>query len=149
MAALTSTISLLEVVTSYFVDEKGWSRRKSAILAATASFLVGIPSALSVGSVGFLTKLFKQGGEDKGFLDLMDLAFGNFSLVIGAFLISLFTGWFWKKSHVFEELTEGGRAPRWLMVVWFNIARYVCPVGIAILLVNLVISLFAGGSEGG
>lgn len=145
MAALTSTISLLEVVTSYFVDERGMSRPAGALLAATLSFLVGIPSALSTGSVGTLTKMLAIGGEDKSFLDLMDLMFGNFSLVIGALFISVFTGWVWRRAEVLKELETGGRTPVWFMKVIYGVIRYLCPIGIFVLLLNLVLSLVRGG----
>jgi NSS family neurotransmitter:Na+ symporter len=142
MAALTSTISLLEVVTSYLVDEKGMRRTRAALLAAAASFVVGIPSALSIGAVGFLSKMYTQGGENKGFLDLMDLMWGNFSLVIGALFISIFVSWVWNRSQLMEELAEGNHAPAWVLKIWFVFVRFVCPIGIVILLGNLIVSLF-------
>ena len=48
VAALTSTISLMEVICSYFIDEKGWSRKKAAGLMGFVVILVGIPSALAM-----------------------------------------------------------------------------------------------------
>lgn len=142
LAALTSTISLLEVITSYLVDEKGMRRTRAALLAAAACFVAGIPSALSVGAVGFLTRFYRQGGEHRGFLDLMDLIWGNFSLVVGALFISIFVGWIWNRHQVMKELGEGARTPAWLMTVWFVFVRFVCPVGIVVLLGNLLVSLF-------
>ena len=50
IAAVTSAISLLEVATSYFIDERGWTRTKAALFAGGIAALVGIPSALSGGS---------------------------------------------------------------------------------------------------
>jgi NSS family neurotransmitter:Na+ symporter len=47
VAALTSSISMLEVPVSYFVDGKRASRKKAAIIVGIAAFVVGIPSALS------------------------------------------------------------------------------------------------------
>ena len=82
IAALTSTISLLEVVVAYFIDQQGWSRKKSALLVGLGAFLFGLPSAYSNGSVSFLD----------GFMDAVFLYFGEISLALGALLICLFTG---------------------------------------------------------
>ena len=49
MAALTSAISLLEVVTAYFVDEKKWSRFKATITFGTLIILIGVFCSLSLG----------------------------------------------------------------------------------------------------
>ena len=49
MAALTSAISILEVVTAYFIDEKGWSRSKATIVFGGTITIVGIFCSLSLG----------------------------------------------------------------------------------------------------
>ena len=72
----------------------------------------------------------------------MDLVWGNFWLVIGAMAVSVFVGWVWKNEQLMNELAEGSRAPAWLRAVWFVFARFICPVGIFALLVNLLVSLF-------
>ncbi|UCE04937.1 MAG: sodium-dependent transporter, partial [bacterium] len=69
VAALTSTISLLEVPVAYFVDEHGWSRRKAVISMGIITFLIGIPSALALGVNNFFTTFIK---ENFGFLDFMN-----------------------------------------------------------------------------
>ena len=48
IAALTSAISLLEVITAYFIDEKGWARHKAVIVFGGVTFLVGLPSAFRI-----------------------------------------------------------------------------------------------------
>ena len=57
VAALTSTISLLEVATAYLVDEFKWKRKKAVFLMAGLACIFGIPSALSFGGVDWLSKL--------------------------------------------------------------------------------------------
>ncbi|NJD17666.1 MAG: sodium-dependent transporter, partial [Gemmatimonadetes bacterium] len=76
IAALTSTISLLEVVVAYFVDELGWARHKAAAVISTASFLLAVPSALSQGGSAWLTEL--------GWLDNQNISWGNYALRSGA-----------------------------------------------------------------
>jgi NSS family neurotransmitter:Na+ symporter len=76
IAALTSAVSLLEVVTAYFVDELGMSRKKVTIMAGAVGFLLCIPSSLSLGVWSDYT-IF-----GKGFLDLMDFLATNIRLAV-------------------------------------------------------------------
>jgi len=99
IAALTSTVSLLEVVTAYFVDEKNISRKKAVVIVGFITALIGIPSALSLGSSQFLTKL--------GVLGKMDYIFGNISLTLGGFLICVFIIWGWTFKRFSEALGDG------------------------------------------
>lgn len=52
IAALTSSVSLLEVVVSYLMDEKGWERRKAVLVLGGVIFLCGLPSVYSITSNG-------------------------------------------------------------------------------------------------
>ena len=141
VAALTSTISLLEVVTAYLVDEKHVLRRRAVWFVAAAAFLFGIPSALSFGAVGWLGELPVVGMSFFGFMDWL---FGNVMLAIGAVLISIFFGWVWKKARSTAELEEGcpgycAWAPLILLFL-----RFFCPIAIAIVLFFLIKDLVAG-----
>ena len=147
VAALTSTVSLLEVVVSYTVDEKRWSRRRSVWTVALITFLIGIPSALSQGAVPAL------GGEGfsvfgkSDFLSLMDFVWGNISLALGALLLSIFVGWIWGFRGASGELRLGSNLSDGQMGFWWVFVRYVCPVVIFIVLLNVfgVFGDFAGG----
>lgn len=133
IAALTSTISLLEVVVAYFVDERGWTRNKAVTVLVPATLALAVPSALSQGGVDFFTDFI--GG--KGFLDVQDILFGNISLSVGALLISLFVGWKWGAKAAIEEMdgfSLGG--------VWSVLIRFACPVAVAAVLVSYVAGLF-------
>ena len=57
IAALTSSISMLEVPVSYFVDEKKGKRKTAAWIVGVLAFVMGIPSALSSGGVDWLTHI--------------------------------------------------------------------------------------------
>jgi NSS family neurotransmitter:Na+ symporter len=138
VAALTSTISLLEVVVSYFVDERGWSRDKAAWLLGGGCFLLAIPSALSNGAVGGLSALYQMGGKDKSFLDLLDMVFGNYSLSIGALLLSVFVGWKWGVNAGLDELQGGGKHRLPLAAVWAFCIRFICPVAVLLVLISIV-----------
>ena len=129
IAALTSSVSLLEVVTAYFVDERGWTRRNCTIAAGVVAFLLCIPSSLSLGAWSDYT-LF-----GKGFLDIMDFLATNLMLPIGGMAIALFAGWVVPKEMVAEFCLSnpklGGLAKVWLFFI-----RFVSPIAILIVLLN-------------
>jgi len=112
VAALTSGISLLEVVTAYFVDERGWSRRRASVAFGALIFALGCGCALSV--TGWerlpwhhrvLTAVF--GNLPGSFFDLMDHVSSNWLLPLGGLLISLFVGWVWGTRKAVEEIRQG------------------------------------------
>ena len=134
MAALTSSVSLLEVVVTWTVDERGTPRTKAAVMFGMLAFLIGVPSALGNGAVGWLTSL---PGLGVNFLTFMFIGSQQFALVIGALLISLFVGWFWGVGNAREEvLVNDGKFP--LERTWTFLIRYVCPVAIVAILVQIV-----------
>lgn len=121
VAALTSTISLLEVISSYFIDEKGWSRKKAALIMGFVVILVGVPSALATKS-GFLN-------PDKVGFDISALIghiAADYMLPIGAFFMSVFVGFVWKKSEAVKE-AAGGSSGFALAPVWMFIIRWIAP----------------------
>ena len=137
IAALTSSVSLLEVVTSWAVDERGMSRRKAAITLGAIAFVLGIPSALANGAVSWLTNL---PGIGMDFLSFLFMLFGQYSLVIGALLISLFVGWVWGVKAAGEEVRENdGEFP--LGRTWAFLIRFVAPSAIVAILVKMVVDL--------
>lgn len=136
VAALTSTISLLEVTVSYMVDEKKWRRRNAALFMAMLSFVLGVPSALSFGGVSWLTKIPLIG---LGFLDFMNILLGNYSLTIGAFLLSIFVGFKWGISAVRKEIQEHGNV-FYFRRVWVFLIRFVCPVAIFLIFVYIAVT---------
>ncbi len=134
IAALTSTISLLEVVVSYFIDEKGWSRSRAAWTIGLACFALAVPSALSNGAVPALANIF---GTD--WLTLNSIVWGNYSLSIGAFLTCIFVGWKWGMPKVFEVLEQGGHAVPGKAALSLLI-MVICPLAIVVTLVFIVIT---------
>jgi len=128
VAALTSAISLLEVVTAYFMDEMKWSRAKSAWTMGVVIFLLGIPSAL--GLAGMLPKF---GGRD--FLDSADFIASNVLLPLGGLFIALFVGWVWTDGAK-QEVENSGTAPFGLYVPWLWVCRIVAPLAIAYIFIT-------------
>lgn len=130
LAALTSTISLHEVVTAFLHEEFNLTRGRAATLVTLGCITIGVFSSLSLGIMREYT-LF-----DKGIFDLLDFVTAKIMLPLGGLLVSIFVGWYLKRSVSYEELTNGGK----LKAVFFNlyifILRFVAPVAISIIFIN-------------
>ena len=135
VAALTSTVSLLEVVVSYFVDERHWSRRRSVLVVGGFTFLVGLPSAMSSGTSPTLTNMEAFG--QTGFLAIMDFIWGNLSLAIGGLLLSIFIGWVWGVRNAGLEFRRGTGMTDAGVATWGFFIRWVCPIVIFVVLLNV------------
>lgn len=133
VAALTSSISLLEVVTAHLEDEYQLSRVPTSIGAGLLMFLLGIPCALSFGAMSDVT-LFGM-----TFFDLMDYLSGKILLPLGAMGITFFVGWVaW--SRVVQELNgEQGGIPGWASL-W----RLMCAVIAPLLILWIMFEGIAG-----
>ncbi|MFQ6092078.1 MAG: sodium-dependent transporter [bacterium] len=133
IAALTSGISLLEVVSAYFIDERGWKRKKAVTVMGTIIFLIGVPSALSFGVMSEMTYFFKM-----NFFDFVDFLSANYLLPIGGLLIALFTGWVWGSKKAIEEIKQGN--PKFLTApYWSFLIRFISPLAVLIIIVAVVI----------
>jgi NSS family neurotransmitter:Na+ symporter len=131
MAALTSTISLLEVPVSHLIDGHGWTRQKAVLVVTAVTALLAVPSALGNGAVAVFGSLPGFGID---FLSLMNIVWSDFALPIGGLLVALFVGYAWPSDGAIEELrAEGAWVP--LPRVWKALVRYVCPVAIFLIIV--------------
>ncbi len=135
IAALTSTISMLEVPTAYLVDERGWSRTKASYSLGAVALVFGVPSALSAGGSDFFTRM--------DFLGKMDLIFGNISLAVGGLFMCLFVAYIWKFKNVFAEIANGNKN-FWLRPIWtFNVA-VTAPIAVIAILIAIFWRTFTG-----
>jgi len=135
IAALTSTISLLEVATAYLVDEKHWLRQKAVWIISGLVFLLGLPSALSQGIVPWLGDLPLI---HKSFLGLMDWIFGNLMLEIGALLLAIFVVHVWKTDNVIKIITRGRPRLKAIGLPYRFLISIFCPVIILLLLIFFI-----------
>ena len=135
IAALTSTISLLEVVVCYFVDERGWSRNMASWALGGVCFVLAIPSALAFGAVPALS----EGGifGAWSFLDLNNNIWGNFSLSFGAIMICVFVGWKWGVPNAIKAL-ELGDHPMPGKAVWGFLVKFLCPLAVLAVLIFII-----------
>ncbi len=139
-AALTSAVSLLEVVVGTFIDLVGWSRTKATFVAATVVFLFGVPSALS-GSEGLFVNWAELFG--KNYFDTMDYLASNWMLPMGGLAIAIFVGWFVKPSRLHEEFmagTEPSQKKLWqgVFTAWLWMLRVIVPVLVGLVLLNKI-----------
>jgi NSS family neurotransmitter:Na+ symporter len=139
VAALTSTISLLEVPVAYMVDEKKVSRKKIVWIVAFVTYIIGIPSALSQGASDFFTEfsILPERLSSPGFLGHMSFLWGDFSLALGAFLLSIFVGWVWGAKNAAMELESGSPFFAKSKPIWIFMIRYFIPIVIFMILLNL------------
>lgn len=143
-AALTSTVSLLEVPVSYVVDEHGFGRKKAVIIVALVIFIAGIPSLLANGASDFFGNAFKIPGSSD-FLSLM-AGLADVSLLLGGFLIVTFASYVWKKHNLHEEIASGyvGYHQSIVKKMISFLISYVCPVVLAILFLMVFLNKFFG-----
>lgn len=130
VAAITSAISILEVVVAYFKEEFNMSRKKSTILATILISILGILCSLSMGDLSSL-KLFGL-----NIFDLIDWISANLFLPIGGLFISIFVGWFYGRKKVKEELAKGMTPSKILLSVFLFLVKFIAPLAIAIVLLN-------------
>ena len=129
LAALTSTISLHEVVTAYLNERFKMTRGRAAMFVTGFCVITGILSSLSLGA--WDTKFFSL-----GFFDLLDFVTAKLMLPLGGLLVCLFVGWYLKRSVSYEELTNYGLQKAIYFPVYMFILRYFAPIAITLIFVN-------------
>ncbi len=130
LAALTSTISMHEVITAYLSEEFEMSRKKAARMVTSACAFLGIFCALSF---GVLNDFHPMG---KTIFDWFDFLSSTILLPFGGMLISLFAGWHLNKKLMYDELTNYGTIRiRYFKILVF-ILRFVAPIAIGFIFLN-------------
>ena len=139
MAAITSTISLLEVPVAHLIDAHAWRRRNAVLLVTGVVAMLAIPSALANGASGFFSEL---PGVGMSFLDLMANIWNEMALPIGGLLIALFVGHVWGVQGALDELRAEGASFRFAGL-WAGLVRWVCPLAILLIIVFKAKALLA------
>ncbi len=132
VAALTSSISILEVVVAYFKEEFNMGRRGATVLATVLISMLGIMCSLSMGVLSPVT-LFGL-----SFFDLMDWVSANIMLPVGGLFIALFIGWFFGRKKVEAEVAKGGNLSGIFLSSFMFLVKFVAPIAIAIVLLNKI-----------
>lgn len=125
VAALTSTISVLEVVVAYFVEELKMTRKKATIIGSVSISAIGVLCTLSFGGLSNFKIL------NKTIFGVFDYLSANILLPVGAFLIVIFLGWFLGKKVIADELSNGGTLKNRLLGLFIFIIKFIAPIAIA------------------
>lgn len=109
-AALTSSISLLEVPVSWTNDNFGWSRKKSVVFWAILIGAIGMTASLSMGPIlgDFKITIFSADGHN--FFDFLDYFTSNFMLPLGGFLLCMFITFAWGFDNAIAEIQKGSKS---------------------------------------
>ena len=129
LAALSSTISMHEAVTSYFVEKRGMPRKKAATIVTLGTMTLATVASLSLGMWQDVKIL------NLNIFDLLDTFTGIVMLPLLGIMTAIFVGWIWKKEDMKAELTaEGGIDKATYPVVRF-LLRYVCPILVSVVFI--------------
>ena len=130
VAALTSTISLLEVIVAYFVEEIHISRRWATVIASLGCMALGVFASLSLKSdTGFTI-------AGLSFFDSLDFVSAKVLLPVGALFIVIFVGWVMGKHTFNEEITNNGKLKLSIKSVIYFIIKYLAPLAIAVIFIT-------------
>ncbi len=130
LAALTSTISMHEVVTAYLHEEFKLSRRKAAWMVTSGCIILGVLCSLSLG-VGKHITLFGL-----GLFDLLDFFTAKILLPLGGMLISVFVGWYLDKQIVWNQITNKGTLKVHTYKIIIFILKFIAPIAIGLVFLN-------------
>ncbi len=139
IAALTSAISLLEVVTAWLIDEKGWKRSSAAIAMGIVIFFVGLPTTLGYSVLSDVT----FPGLDLDLLDTYDWFANSIFLPLGGLLTAVFVGHIWGSRAAMQEANKSKRSitvGNW----WAFLIKYVVPILILAIMIVGIYDSFAG-----
>lgn len=135
-AALTSSISLLEVIVSWVCSNTRLSRTTASVIITAAAFVSGCFASLSVGAIPDIRV---------GSMSLFEF-FSFFSdkiiMPLGGIFICILTGYVWGTDKASQEITNSGRLRFPLKKLFSVTIRYIAPVLIGIIFVSSVLSIF-------
>ncbi|MBP5647442.1 MAG: sodium-dependent transporter [Bacteroidaceae bacterium] len=136
LAAITSAISLMEVVVAFIIEELHRSRMRAVLLSFVLCGGVGVFCSLSFGPLeGF--RLFGL-----SVFDFFDYITSNIMLPVGGLLLAIFAGWRLRRANYLDELTNGGslKLPRWLALTIYYLVKLVAPLAISLIFLNCILS---------
>lgn len=135
LAALTSSISLMETIVSIFIDKFGWKRSLTCLIVLIGSIVLGLLSTLGYG-VWADVKLIGM-----KFLDFFDFISNSIIMPLVALITCIFVGYFIKPQALIDEVETGGARfkSKKLFVV---MVKFIAPVFILLILVSSVLNAF-------
>lgn len=131
LTAITSSISLLEVLVAHFIELWSWSRKKTSVFVGLSAFVMGVPSALAGSKLLFPNWELIYG---KDFFHTVSDA-PDLLMPLGGLFISVFVGYFMNKEEVKEQFFSGSRW-HFLFYPWYFSIRYLAPLGIILIMLH-------------
>lgn len=122
LAALTSSISMLEVSVTYIIENTNIKRKKAAIIMSIVVMLLGIPPLMSFGGWSHV-EIFGL-----GLFDLYDYFVSNISMPLVGLAGALVICWVWDKQVAKDEVTSNGKFEFKLFNIWYNVTKYIVPI---------------------
>lgn len=126
IAALTSTVSVLEVVVAYFAEELKMTRKKATIIGSIAISVIGVFATLSFGPLKETTILGRT------LFGLFNELSANILLPLGAILIVIFVGWHLGKKVVADEISNEGTLKVRFLKLFMIIVKFIAPIAITL-----------------
>jgi neurotransmitter:Na+ symporter, NSS family len=147
-AALTSTVSLLEVPVAYVVDELKVERKKAVWGMAALVFVIGIPSLLSNDPTSIFSNIINLAGDNKSFMDMVEYVASDTFLPLGGCLISIFVAYAWKERNLASEVEHGDKGfAHGVLNSYIDIAlKYICPLILGSITIVTILDRFFGYS---
>lgn len=132
-AALSSSISLMEVTVAFGIDKMKWSRKTSVIIFTTLMFIIGIGASLSMGAWSdFLIPWID--GNSYGIFDFLDVLTSYYLLPIGGLLGALFIGFIWGVPNAVKEIKIGSKFVT--EKLWSLLIKFVVPILVFLILLS-------------
>lgn len=128
IAAITSTISLMEVSVAFVIETFKIGRKKAVLAISSGLFLLAIPSVLSFG----VWEHIQIAGM--GFFDLFDFIASNIFLPVGGILVAIYAGWVIGMENIKAEITNYGKVPFRGDRIYTFIIKCIAPVAIFVIL---------------
>ncbi len=132
-AALTSAISLLEVVVSFVIDTFKIERKKATIIISTILFFIGIPCSLANGPIMKDVLIFGY-----NFFDFMSFLAENLLMPLGGLLMCIFIGYVWGVDNISDEISCNSKYKFRSKPFFILMIKYIAPVLIFIIWLNAI-----------
>ena len=132
-AALSSSISLMEVTVAFGIDQFKWSRKFATIFFTVLMFIIGIGASMSMGAwSGFLIPWID--GNSYGIFDFLDVLTSYYLLPLGGLLGAIFIGFIWGVPNAVKEIKLGSafRTEK----LWTILIKFVVPVLVFVILLS-------------
>jgi NSS family neurotransmitter:Na+ symporter len=135
LAAVTSAISMLEVIVRYFIEEWKQSRNTAVVTSMILIIVLGCICSLSQGTLSGI-KLFGN-----NIFDFFDIISSDVLITVGSLIMVLFAGWRIKKADFLDELTghDTSRTPHWIFSYVYFMVRWVAPIIIIVIMLSNIL----------